>query len=151
MFPLFQNSQLPISQVLSQLSCGDTCEMLIRLKWYSRYFYKIRCILGGEINEPSLSNRHPVRQGNADTRDTIAIEDSNRWLEVAHSSQGYLIFHHTTARHHLKSINIMMTSSNGNIFRVTGHLCGEFTGPRWIPCTKASDVELWYFLWSAPE
>ena len=30
----------------------------------------------------------------------------------------------------------MMTSSNGNIFRVTGHLCGEFTGPRWIPHTK---------------
>ena len=35
----------------------------------------------------------------------------------------------------------MMTSSNGNIFRVTGHLCGEFTGPRWIPNTKASDAE----------
>ena len=30
----------------------------------------------------------------------------------------------------------MMTSSNGNIFRVTGHLCGEFTGPRWIPRDK---------------
>ena len=43
----------------------------------------------------------------------------------------------------------MMTSSNGNIFRVTGHLCGEFTGPRWIPRTKASDAELWCFLWSA--
>ena len=28
---------------------------------------------------------------------------------------------------------IMMTSSNGNIFRITGHLCGEFTGHRWIP------------------
>ena len=39
----------------------------------------------------------------------------------------------------------MMTSSNGNIFRVTGHLCGEFTGPRWIPCTKASDAELYVF------
>ena len=38
-----------------------------------------------------------------------------------------------------------MTSSNGNIFRVTGHLCGEFTGPRWIPHTKASDAGLWYF------
>ena len=25
--------------------------------------------------------------------------------------------------------NYMMTSSNGNIFGVTGHLCGEFTGP----------------------
>ena len=40
----------------------------------------------------------------------------------------------------------MTTSSNGNIFRVTGHLCGEFTGLRWIPHTKASDAELWCFL-----
>ena len=46
---------------------------------------------------------------------------------------------------------IMMTSSNGNIFRVTGHLCGEFTGPRWILHTKASDAELWCLLWSASE
>ena len=30
----------------------------------------------------------------------------------------------------------MMTSSNENIFRVTGHLCGEFTGPQWILRTK---------------
>ena len=44
---------------------------------------------------------------------------------------------------------LMMTSSNENIFRVTGHLCGEFTGPRWIPYTKASDAELWCFLWYA--
>ena len=36
----------------------------------------------------------------------------------------------------------MMTSSNGNIFRVTGPLCGEFTGLRWIPRIKASDAEL---------
>ena len=34
----------------------------------------------------------------------------------------------------------MMTSSNGNIFRVTGHFCGESTGPRWIPRTKASGL-----------
>ena len=45
----------------------------------------------------------------------------------------------------------MMASSNGNIFRVTGPLCGEFTGHRWTPLTKASDAELWCFLWSAPE
>ena len=43
-----------------------------------------------------------------------------------------------------------MTSSNGNIFRATGHLCGEFTSHRWIPRTKASDTELWCFHWSAP-
>ena len=44
----------------------------------------------------------------------------------------------------------MMMSSNGNIFRVTSPLCGEFTGYRWIPRTKARDAELWCFLWSAP-
>ena len=45
----------------------------------------------------------------------------------------------------------MMTSSNENIFRVTGHLCGEVTGPRWISHIKASDAELWCFLWYTPE
>ena len=37
----------------------------------------------------------------------------------------------------------MMTLSNGNIFRVTG--------PLWGPLTQASDAELWWFLWYAPE
>ena len=45
-----------------------------------------------------------------------------------------------------------MPSSNGNIFRETGHLWGETTGHRWIPLTKASDAKLWcFFIWSAPE
>ena len=30
----------------------------------------------------------------------------------------------------------MMTSSHGNIFRVTGHLCGEFNGPGEFPTNK---------------
>ena len=42
--------------------------------------------------------------------------------------------------------SFMMTSSNGSIFRVTGHLCGEFTRQRWIPLTKASDAALWCFI-----
>ena len=46
----------------------------------------------------------------------------------------------------MPEVSNMITSSNGNTFRVTGHLCGEFTGPRWIPLTKASDAELWCFL-----
>ena len=29
----------------------------------------------------------------------------------------------------------MMTSWNENVFRVTGHLCGEFSGHRWFPRT----------------
>ena len=45
--------------------------------------------------------------------------------------------------------NDKMTSSNWNIFRVPGPLCGEITGHQWILLTKANDAELWCFLWSA--
>ena len=43
------------------------------------------------------------------------------------------------------SVVIMVTSSNGNIFRVTCPLCGEFTGDRWFPrpqrpVTRSFDV-----------
>ena len=48
------------------------------------------------------------------------------------------------------AVKIMMSSSKGNIFRVTGPLCWEFTGHLWIPLTKASDAELWCFFLSAP-
>ena len=43
---------------------------------------------------------------------------------------------------YLGSITIMMTSSNGIIFRVTGHLCGEFHGefPAQRPATRSFDV-----------
>ena len=51
----------------------------------------------------------------------------------------------------MKGVSVIVTSSKGNIFRVTDHLCGEFTGHRWIPRTKASDAELLCFLWSAAE
>ena len=44
----------------------------------------------------------------------------------------------------MKVILIMMTSSNGNILRVTGPLCGEFTGPGEFPAqrpvTRSFDV-----------
>ena len=45
---------------------------------------------------------------------------------------------------HIFITQYMMTSSNGNIFRVTGHLCGEFTGPGEFPTqrpvTRSFDV-----------
>ena len=46
---------------------------------------------------------------------------------------------------------IMRTSSNGNIFCVTGPLWGEITGHWWISLKKASGTKLWCFLWSTPE
>ena len=52
------------------------------------------------------------------------------------------INHFRVRVHWLHRINcatsVMMTSSNGNIFRVTGHLCGEFPAQR--PVTRSFDV-----------
>ena len=52
-------------------------------------------------------------------------------------SMGYIRHRHILSRN-------MMTSSNGNIFRVTGHLCGEFIGPGEFPSqrpvTRSFDV-----------
>ena len=56
-----------------------------------------------------------------------------------------------TVRNRKWEICFMVTILSGNIFRVTGSLCGEFTCRRWIPLTEASDAKLWYFPWSAPE
>ena len=49
-----------------------------------------------------------------------------------------------------KRAYVMTTSSNWNIFRVTGQLCGEFTGDRWIPNTKAMTRSFDKFLWFVP-
>ena len=55
--------------------------------------------------------------------------------------QSYLIGFIATQLPHNKS---MMTSSNGNIFRVTGSLCEEFTSHRWItaqrPVARSFDI-----------
>ena len=54
-------------------------------------------------------------------------------------------------------VSNMITSSNGNIFRVTGHLWGnspvtdESPPPPPPPPPKASDADCWCFLWSSPE
>ena len=45
------------------------------------------------------------------------------------------IAHAFTSTISLIFVGNMMTSSNGNIFRVTGHMYGEFPGPQGIPLT----------------
>ena len=66
------------------------------------------------------------------TTDTVYIRSWHRWI-VGSDLGMYLPIHVPTV---MGLYLNMMTSSNGNIFRVTGPLCGEFTGPRWIPCTQ---------------
>ena len=91
------------------------------------YFYKLERTVEGTGEKPEIET--PLRSCD---------------LVVTVAGQGAYVSHTDNTPFHDDVIN-------GNIFRVTGHLCGEFTGPRWIPPTKASDAELWNFLWSASE
>ena len=74
-----------------------------------------------------------------DIINVLAIPCRSRNLKFWHKMPSWII------------LQVMMTSSNGNILRVTVPLWGEFTGHRWISLTKAGDAELWCFLWSACE
>ena len=60
------------------------------------------------------------------------------------SKRGPEILHRWYCAGSTRTDLFMMTSSNRSIFRVTGPLCGEFTGPRWIPpqrpVTRSFDV-----------
>ena len=58
------------------------------------------------------------------------LRNSHRWLHRKLSkiaTSGAVRYENSSK---VKTFPFMMTSSNGNIFRVTGHLCGEFTGHR---------------------
>ena len=63
-------------------------------------------------------------------------------ISPLHLSPGFLYIWQSGARINTWAPGCMMTSSNGNIFRVTGHLRGEFTGefPAQRPVTRSFDV-----------
>ena len=91
-------------------------------------------------------NYSSVSMETSGTTDRMLVDMSASWLFSEESAwlQWYssLILIYTAN---------MMTWSNGNVFHVTSSLWRKSTGYWWIPLTKASGVELWCFLWSAPE
>ena len=124
---------------------GDICFSLFEFVWLAICScHHVHCFNGFTLACDVINRYHGTplysrlaqfwRLVGALTPSTFILFTGRRW-HIRHSRPG----------------NNMMTSSNGNIFRVTGPLFGEFTSHRWIPHTKASDAELWCFLWSASE
>ena len=70
--------------------------------------------------------------------------DAPYMLFVPNFSQDFTHLRVILRSMHWRFSDTMMTSSNGNIFRVTGSLCGEFTGPGDFPTqrpvTRSFDV-----------
>ena len=101
------------------------------------------------ISIHALQLCHNERDGVSNHRRHYCIRRFTcKWMIIAYMMRNYQTWYYISF---FDWPLINMTSSNGNIFRVTGPLWGESTGHRWIPLTKADDAQLWCFLWSAPE
>ena len=79
------------------------------------------------------------------------ISITNPWISNHDRSASLAFVRGMVSSPHKGPVSRKMFPFDGNIFRVTGLLCGELAGGRWIPRTKASDAELWCFLWSMPD
>ena len=91
---------------------------------------------------------HPVFAGGGEVPTKVSRKKMPQMLLTSsHEEANSIITKHATYCGHDPQSNVcvwfrmtMMTSSNGNIFRVTGHLCGEFTGDTQRPVTRSFDV-----------
>ena len=109
---------------------------MISYSWLTLWSKHIVCLAEYELN-------HWPHKALLAWEDELTTNKNNK-LSISRPSTCWFLSYYQIR--HLRMMTFMMTSSNGNIFRVTGHLCGEFTGPRWSPRTKASHAELWCFL-----
>ena len=74
---------------------------------------------------------------------------------ITNIQKGLLCFVLFWLQYHFLLDSVMVMPSHDDVikwkhFPRTGPLCRVFPGHHWIPLTKASDAELWCFLWSAP-
>ena len=118
------------------------CISIIEATYHWLHFYRLGCWSGLKAII-CLSNEVKRRLLRTTMNTTIVFGNYiyQAHLQMVRSSNDGTVY--------IERPKFMMTSLN--ILRVTGPLCGEFTGHRWIPLTKTSDAELWCFLWSAPE
>ena len=101
----------------------------------------IRCLPGRSMSKSSL-RYHKLYCYNLKVHRQLSTS------EFTLDKNGCSIIYFLYAVYPIRCCFNMMTSSNKNIFRVTRPLCGEFTGHRWIPRTKASEAELWCYAWT---
>ena len=107
-----------------------------------------RCINGADITMIDLSwrtNGSKIQQNKRYINAKIAHLDRFGYNYDVHKRILLTIDMHEKFTKNVNPNLIVMTSWNENIFRVTGHLCGESTGPRYIPRTKASEAP-WPFV-----
>ena len=146
-----------IFQILNKISLRPPMylkmeEHILHINFFNMHYYNLLPAFRGILSTNISPTVHIVILKSTiffvDWRQTPNVTNNVFRLHVLHlfffhRLELTTLFWHTISSQSCRHVGIpwhMMTSSNENIFRVTGHLCGEFTGLRWIPRTKASDA-----------
>ena len=102
---------------------------LVKLPWYEYYWTSL------------MTSQHWFRQWlgavrqQAFTWTDVDLHPCRHMASLSHNELKCKVVSHDRNKlqwNLIQNIMSMMTSSNGNIFRVTGSLCREFTSHRWI-------------------
>ena len=108
---------------------------------YGVYLY----LLINIILKSSFYLAHSVKSSHGDT---TCYSVSIAWVPQIKTHNLGCLYKDVYITHYFKTsaLRNTMTSSNESIFYVTGSLCGEFTGHRWIPSQRPVTRSLDVFL-----
>ena len=119
-----------------------------------RYEYLTYGVPGPSIFFPCRINLMIVNSNIYAAYHNSCVNSQQPGFRLTHKSAKIILTHSVCMTVSIKAASFGLATRwwrhQMDIFRVTGPLCGEFIGDRWIPLTKASDAGLWYFLGSAP-
>ena len=139
-----ENGRNFVKEILKFIVCNENC--CISIQMLLKYVLK-----GPTDNKPPGPDNGLAANGR---QATIWTKKDPVWWSICASlglngEEDYVSSHDVNKRQSFDKLKpgyayIMMTSSNGNIFRLNSHLCGEFTGefPSQRPVTRSLDVSL---------
>ena len=123
--------------------CNDCCVFFSVLHWIPFIMHKfvsipLRTCISLQIimwiHGPSVRFLHQLHDRNPFSCFELPLTGGNFGMDWCKRQFSWSMLRPVRGQWYVASI--MMTSSNGNIFRVIGPLCGEFTGHRWIPSQR---------------
>ena len=138
-----ENGRNFVKEILKFIVCNENC--CISIQMLLKYVLK-----GPTENKPPGGSDNGLAANGRQA--TIWTKKDPVWWSIISSlglsgEQDYVSSHDVNKRQLSDTLKpgyayTMMTSSNGNIFRLTSHLCGEFTGefPSQRPVTRSLDV-----------
>ena len=106
---------------------------MIHNRWHHMKYAKLISTPAINVNNQCINNVSSVPMMSGDICHTHWTQYRRGWRYYIGGDILVATLSHRSPVSRIVLKKNMMTSSNGNIFCISGLLCGEFTGHRWIP------------------